>query len=216
MECKEFPLGFVFPMSAICVFPPTEFCLECQKFFFRIHWRSDFQSNGGKEEDSWDSRAWDIEREGETDRSGKAEERQGEMEDGWWQAKKSKRETPKKGIFTLLQVLSQYPDKQHSADTKVTVTPPPASVSMTTPWGESEKRMKDSQIRYFISGKKTPGLSYIVWLLSPLQLLIARPLSCAWEIPSFLCYICVPNACVLCAAMVNMKLWCRVRSADGQ
>lgn len=43
------------------------------------------------------------------------------------------------GIFALLQVLTQYPDKQRLADTKVTLTPPPASVAMTTPWAMSEK-----------------------------------------------------------------------------
>lgn len=74
------------------------------------------------------------------------------------------RERPKKGTFAH-RFSSQYPDKQRSSNTKVTL---PASVSMTTPWATSGKHMKDIQRRYFRRANKaipihlTPGLSYTV------------------------------------------------------
>lgn len=109
-------------------------------------------------------RARERERETERDPANRRKGRQKWKMDDDKQRKARERETQKRHICT--QVF-----RVNILTNSVQLTPRSrsrASVSMTTPWATSRKRMKDSQRRYSRRAKKaiplhlTPGLAYIV------------------------------------------------------
>lgn len=158
---------FSFPCRLSVCFLLTALCLHCQEFFSDTLKVRIFSLTEGKR--TCETRGLEGER-----IRGKAEG------SGRWMlmTNKGKCKRPEKDKFELLQVLSQYPDK---ADTKVTGTPLPASVSMTTPSAVSERQATDGQTWCFRSAKRgiaaqiTSSFVNIVRLMSPFRVLITVP-----------------------------------------
>lgn len=101
---------------------------------------------------------------------------------------------------------SQYPDKQRSANTKVTQ---PGLRLYDNPLGHVTEAYERQSETVLQTGEESHSLTFNSWLglhcLTSVSVVNAHHclLSCAWEIPSLSRYIYASHACVLCVVMVN-------------